>query len=451
MTARLLACLAALLLAGAEAPAPVLNPTVALLANPAGAVPPDCATGQAVGAPRLTLDDSAGAAATEAKPAEAPPQSALQAALHRVQHAAGRNDRDGFEAALAAAKRAAASYPPGGEKSAAESLLRLYDDLARLWDYSYSSKTGAFFEPGELLTMLRSYPGYEAAIAENTLVAGDRTLYPAAESRAFLIREADRRLRGGKSSSVSQKRPALRKIPNAAAETPTPKSPSVQVREGTKAHETQASEPKVAREKVAKKSISVPHPPSRKRGNSPAEKQGKSPAEKPAKRVREKSTSAAAVKPAAPTPVPPPAPAPATTTTKPPAAPVAPSTPTPTQTATTATSAPAPATTTTAIPTATTTAASNAPPPGTQTATTASTGTTAGQNATMDTATATTPAVTTATGVTATDTSVTETTATDNQQPTGENPNRKPAKLAIAVLLIVAALAFLVYLFRSGD
>jgi uncharacterized protein HemX len=58
---------------------------------------------------------------------------------------------------------------------------------------------------------------------------------------------------------------------------------------------------------------------------------------------------------------------------------------------------------------------------------------------------------TTATSTTATDTSITETTGSGNPQRAAENLSRNTAKLGIAILLIVAALAFLIYLFRSGD
>src|SRR5258708_2116134 len=124
----------------------------------------------------------------------AAPPSPLHEAMARVQSVAAGTDHAGFTGALGEAKRIVSAAPAGGERDAAQHALHVYDDLARLWRYSEESSTGAFFEAGELLTMLNAYPGYDKAVAADTVIAGEHTLYPTAESRAFLAREAARRL-----------------------------------------------------------------------------------------------------------------------------------------------------------------------------------------------------------------------------------------------------------------
>src|SRR5260221_3621535 len=124
----------------------------------------------------------------------AAPPSPLHEAMARVQSAAVGTDHAAFTSALGEAKRIVSAAPAGGERDAAQRALHAYDDLARLWRYSEESSTGAFFEAGELLTMLDAHPCYDKAVAADTVVAGEHTLYPTAESRAFLAREAARRL-----------------------------------------------------------------------------------------------------------------------------------------------------------------------------------------------------------------------------------------------------------------
>src|SRR5205823_4830706 len=104
-----------------------------------------------------------------------------RAAVARFENASARgagcaeqNDRDAFKAALADARSAAASYPPGGERDAASDVIGVYNDLEKLWDYSFESPTGAFFDAGtEFVGMMRRYSDYPRFIRDSTLtVAG---------------------------------------------------------------------------------------------------------------------------------------------------------------------------------------------------------------------------------------------------------------------------------------
>jgi hypothetical protein len=168
--------------------------------------------------------------------ANAAPPSPLHEAMARLQSAAVGTNHAAFTGALDEAKRIASAAAAGEEKGAAQRALHVYDDLARLWRYSEESSTGAFFEGGELLTMVHAYPGYDKAVAADTVIAGEHTLYPTAESRAFLAREAALRLaaRAEPPASASppapiqhQRRPpVLRKKPEEAVTKPTAPTPA---------------------------------------------------------------------------------------------------------------------------------------------------------------------------------------------------------------------------------
>src|SRR5581483_9826150 len=98
-------------------------------------------------------------------------------------------------AALADARSAVNSYPPGGERSAATDVLNVDNDLERLWDYQLSSPVGAFFDSStDFVAMMRRYSNYQASIADQTLTVNGQTIYPTEETRKFLIAEAARRL-----------------------------------------------------------------------------------------------------------------------------------------------------------------------------------------------------------------------------------------------------------------
>jgi hypothetical protein len=171
-----------------------LNPTVKLLPKPQAAVPPECEQGLAPPQPRVMIAE---APAQETKPARAaePPSLDLKTRLRTVQMAAEQNDREAFKAALADVRSAIASYPRGGERDAANEVVSVNSDLERLWDYSFSSPTGAFFDSStDFVSMMRRYPDYAKFISDSTLNVGGQVIYPTRETIKFLTAEAARRL-----------------------------------------------------------------------------------------------------------------------------------------------------------------------------------------------------------------------------------------------------------------
>jgi hypothetical protein len=174
-----------------------LNPTVKVLPKAQSPVPAECAEGLAPAAPRVIIAEAQPPAVAPAN-VPAPPSTDLKGRLRRLQIAAEGDDRDEFEAALADAKTAVAAYPLGGERDVANDVIQVYSDLARLWDYAFSSPTGSFFdstsENGALLTMMRRYPDYAKSISDSTLNVGGQIVYPTRETRRFLAAEASKRL-----------------------------------------------------------------------------------------------------------------------------------------------------------------------------------------------------------------------------------------------------------------
>jgi len=170
-----------------------LNPTVTVLARASGPVPPECETGTTTVVTRAEVVEAA-PATTES----VAPSSDLGSKLRRLQTAAMGDGYDEFKTALAAARAALASYPPGGERNAANQAMAVYADLERLWDYANRSKTGSFFDAtadsGALLPMLNRYGGFGRATAAATMEIGGQTVYPTRESRQFLAGEAGQRL-----------------------------------------------------------------------------------------------------------------------------------------------------------------------------------------------------------------------------------------------------------------
>src|SRR5438067_2407230 len=198
MPAKRSAALLLMALAAAALPATAqlsLNPLVTVLARPTGPVPQDCATGETTAAPRVVIGEPA-AQAPAAAPA--PPSNDLRLALWRLQTAAAGDDYAEFKSALTVARAAAAAFPPGGERDAANDAVAVYADVERLWDYANNSATGAFFdasaENGALLAMLNRYPGFGHALADATMEIGGRTVYPTREARHFLAAEGAKKL-----------------------------------------------------------------------------------------------------------------------------------------------------------------------------------------------------------------------------------------------------------------
>jgi len=396
-----------------------LNPTVKVLARPQSPVPAECATDPTT-VPALEAE----APALEPVTAAAPPSNDLRASLRRLQVAAEGDDYAVFKSALAEARRAAASHPPGGERNAANDALQVFTDIGRVWDYAMTSPTGSFFDAsvqgGSLLNALKRYPDYGRAIADQTITAGGKTLYPTPETRRFLSRESARRLsRLGVSTPAhvargSQPEPLPRRI----VTTPPPEKKPVQVA-------TKPSTPK-----TPKKTASTTTPPKK---SEPAKTASKTktdakPAVKSAAKATPPKTKEVAIK-ATPLPKSKPAPPPvkvAQTSTMPLAPPIV-STPQPKAPPTTTTVAPPPVQTATTVPATTTTA----PPPA--------------ATSTTDTTVSTTSSPTTDTSVTA----ASDTAATDTAVPPAkQNGNMN---LILAVVLILVGIGVLVVLFRASD
>lgn len=210
-------------------------------------MPSECEQGLAPAEARILIAE---APATPQK-AAAPPSIDLRTRLRRVQAAAERDDRAEFTASLAEARAAVAAYPPGGERDAANDVLRVYEDLERLWDYAFSSPTGSFFdagaENGALVNMMRRYPDYAKAISESTLKLGDQVIYPSRETRQFLTAEASKRLT----------RLGVR-TPTRITQAPPPPAPAPQTMKPLKKPSKPAPRKPVT--KIAKAAVTPPQP-----------------------------------------------------------------------------------------------------------------------------------------------------------------------------------------------
>ncbi|HVE72264.1 MAG TPA: hypothetical protein VNI54_12925 [Thermoanaerobaculia bacterium] len=170
-----------------------LNPLVTRNAQASGPVSSECEEGLAPApTPRI---DVAEIPAPEIAPASvaAPPSRTLRRTLEDAHAALARNDRPAFDESLATARALLRDYPPGGERTAAEESLRVYEDAALLWDAQFESPF--FGETSEAYTRASRYPGYAEAVRRGLLTDdADRRFYPAAESRDFLTRVAAQRL-----------------------------------------------------------------------------------------------------------------------------------------------------------------------------------------------------------------------------------------------------------------
>jgi hypothetical protein len=299
-----LACVTVAAAAVASAQTAALNPMVRVVASARIPVPADC----------VTIEAEAAAPAIES------PSDNLATILRRLQSAAEGDDYASFKATFADARRAVDAYPPGAERNAANDALKVFADVARFWDYAMTSPTGAFFgstdEGGSLLATAKQYPDFGPAIADETLTAGGKTLYPTRETRRFLARQSGRPLsRLGVAAPKAIAQPVVR---TAVAPPERKKTPPESKAAPVPARNT--SKPA----KVAK----APTPPAK---STPVPKP-KPPAPAPA--------NVAAIK-TAPVPTTPPVepPVPTTTTAPPPAMATTATTPPPIDTATTATTA----------------------------------------------------------------------------------------------------------------
>ena len=389
-----------------------LNPTVKVLPKPQSTVPPECEQGLAPAAPRVIIAETT---AEETKPARAaaPPSLDLKTRLRAVQVTAERNDRDAFKAALADARAAVASYPAGGERSAANDVINVYNDLERLWDYQFTSPTGAFFDAStDFVGMMRRYSDYSRSIADQTLNVAGQIVYPMEETRHFLVAEAARRL----------DRLGVR-TPTRITEAPPPRVPRVQPAPPQPVPRAVSEKPaprKIARAAPRKTAPRKPAP--RKTARATPRKTTRKP--KPVK-VAEATTTPpkprvteVAPPPPAPAPAPTPVPAPAPVAA-PVSQPVAP--------------APAPAPLPAPAPVAAPVLQPVAPPPVTK-------------PAPQPTVTETTATTTTTPAPTATTATATTTAPAENQPRGGGRMN-----LLFAVILIIIGIGVLIILFRASD
>ena len=213
-----------------------LNPTVKVLPRAQGSVPADCDEGAAPAPapPRVQVTEIPREPDVRAD-MQAPPSRDLRDTMRNAQAAAESNNREGFRTSLIAAREIAATYPPGGERTAATEAIAVLNDVERLWEYQFSSPTGAFFdasaENGALLAMLNKYRGFDEAVRRQTIVDANGTrFYPTRESREFLLRESSQRLArlGVKTGTTPVARattPAPVPATRPAVTTPAPSTP----------------------------------------------------------------------------------------------------------------------------------------------------------------------------------------------------------------------------------
>lgn len=217
------AAVASLYAAHAEAQsARPLNPLVARSDRPRPA-PAECEQGLApapalrVEVREIPIDD---VRPVEEAVVHAPPSSALRAALQETQAALTRNDRPAFDAALARSRSLVATYPSGGERRAADEIVRLHEAAARLWDAQYRSPF--FAEEDPEYAAVSSWPGYAEAVRRSVYTdERGRRFYPAGESRDFVTRLASERLQRG---GISDARPATSTTRSTPTQTTSPRS-----------------------------------------------------------------------------------------------------------------------------------------------------------------------------------------------------------------------------------
>ncbi|MDP9361509.1 MAG: hypothetical protein M3P29_08660 [Acidobacteriota bacterium] len=403
-----------------------LNPMVRVFTRPQGPVPAECADGVTATQPLLANEVPEPEPEPPPQPLPAtpsvPPSNELRTTLRRAQVAAEGEDYGAFKAAVAGVRDAVESYPPGGERNAANDALLVYADVALVWDYAMASPTGSFFDNtaqgGSLLNALKRYPDYGRAIAEETVTAGGTTLYPTRETRHFLAQESARRV-ARLGVSVPPRVPAMTQMerPRSAATPPPVKQAAATP---PKKQTKPKSAPKTAEVRAAPKPHTAKHTPAR-------------------------TAKASSPKPATPriksTPVP-------TPKSEKPA---------PTKIAATSTVAPAPppaASTNTgasSLPIPTTPIVATPPQPSTTTAATTSATISATNGPAIDTAATGT---TTSIATTASSTDTTATAAPDTATTGTAVPAQKQngnMNLLLAIVLILVGIGVLVVLFRASD
>ena len=194
--ARRRALLLVIVLAIPAAIAAQLNPTVKVLPRAKTAVPAECDQGLAIQpALRLTQEERASVRDTT-RDMVAPPSRSLRSELQTAFEAAQHNSRDAFRDALVQSKSMLTSYPPGGERTAAANLVDVLNDVDKIWDYQFTSPTGAFFDTSsEPYRIASKYPGWDAAIRRQIITdQNGAKFYPTHETRDFLLAESAQRL-----------------------------------------------------------------------------------------------------------------------------------------------------------------------------------------------------------------------------------------------------------------
>lgn len=202
-----------------------LNPTVKVLPRPKSAVPAECDQGLAIQpAQRLTTEERTAVRDTS-RDMQAPPTASLKGELEAAFVAAQHSSRQAFRDALTQAKSLLVSYPPGGERTAASNLVEVLDDIDRIWEYQFTSPTGAFFDSSsEPFRIASKYPGYDAAIRRQIITdQNGNKFYPAHETRDFLIAESGQRLPRVTGKPAPPPRPAPRAALRAAV-APSPET-----------------------------------------------------------------------------------------------------------------------------------------------------------------------------------------------------------------------------------
>ena len=407
-----------------------LNPTVKVMSKPGASVAAECEDGMAPQpAPRVLIADVPAPARPSAD-LQPPPSRTLRGQIAEVQSALERNDRPAFEEWLTSLKATVANYPPGGEKTEAQNVITVYDDIKRLWDYQFANPSGAFFDgtvqDGSLIAALRRYPGYENFIRDYTIEADGVRIYPVRESRDFLAREAAKRV--GVRTAIVTPAPMPAPVP-APVTRPTKQTTT------TSPAPTKQTTPKV----TTSTTPPVAKSPTKSSTKSSTTKAATKPAATKPATTKPATTKPAATKPATTkTTTAKPAPTKVTkpVTTSPSPRPAAPVTAKPVSKPPAPKPVPRPEP---ELPTATSIVSTPAPvTPATQTAATATTSTQAMATET----TATQPPITT------------ETTATVAQTTSPippVRPVRQRGNIIFSIVLIVAALGVLWLLFRAPD
>lgn len=130
--------------------------------------------------------------------APVPPAIISASAARRALHdAVSANDLARFALILTSARAFADGMPIGSARNTLRRALLIYADLQTIWTFASASPAGSFYDeeslPGIHDHLSTDYPGY-ASFIDALKIQDDsgRTLYPTAETRAFLLRQLPR-------------------------------------------------------------------------------------------------------------------------------------------------------------------------------------------------------------------------------------------------------------------